>query len=81
MYICTCTTNIALQRSERNYEFICIFSSWIGENVTLNHVKRMKEQGLLRRNLKNPIRKDTVSVPDGGYVVLRFKADNPGKTS
>ncbi|TVY35010.1 Oxidoreductase [Lachnellula occidentalis] len=29
-------------------------------------------------NLVNPIKKDTVSVPRRGYVVLRFKADNPG---
>lgn len=25
-----------------------------------------------------PVIKDTVIVPVGGYVVLRFKADNPG---
>lgn len=29
-------------------------------------------------NLINPPRKDTVSVPAMGYVVLRFKANNPG---
>jgi hypothetical protein len=29
-------------------------------------------------NLANPVRKDTVSVPRRGYVVLRFCADNPG---
>ncbi|CZR68894.1 related to multicopper oxidase [Phialocephala subalpina] len=29
-------------------------------------------------NLENPIRKDTVSVPRRGYVVIRFKADNEG---
>ncbi|RDL29994.1 uncharacterized protein BP5553_10621 [Venustampulla echinocandica] len=29
-------------------------------------------------NLKNPLRKDTVAVPRRGYVVLRFRADNPG---
>jgi FtsP/CotA-like multicopper oxidase with cupredoxin domain len=29
-------------------------------------------------NLVNPLRKDTVSVPRRGYVVIRFKADNPG---
>lgn len=27
------------------------------------------------------IEKDTVMVPAGGYVVVRFKADNPGKIS
>ncbi|KAK7104785.1 uncharacterized protein [Littorina saxatilis] len=29
-------------------------------------------------NLDNPIRKDTIIVPSGGYVVLRLKANNPG---
>ncbi|TVY84216.1 Oxidoreductase ptaE [Lachnellula suecica] len=29
-------------------------------------------------NLRNPIRKDTVSVPRRGYVVLRFRPNNPG---
>jgi hypothetical protein len=29
-------------------------------------------------NLVDPVRKDTVSVPRKGYVVLRFLADNPG---
>jgi len=29
-------------------------------------------------NLVNPLRKDTVMVPRRGFVVLRFKADNPG---
>lgn len=29
-------------------------------------------------NLDNPVKKDTVSVPRRGYVVIRFKADNEG---
>lgn len=29
-------------------------------------------------NLHNPIRRDTISVPRRGHVVLRFTADNPG---
>jgi FtsP/CotA-like multicopper oxidase with cupredoxin domain len=28
--------------------------------------------------LQNPPRKDTISIPNGGYVVIRIKADNPG---
>ncbi|KAK3102208.1 hypothetical protein FSP39_009609 [Pinctada imbricata] len=40
-------------------------STWEGNNV----------DGL---NLDNPILKDTVIVPSGGYIVIRFKADNPG---
>jgi FtsP/CotA-like multicopper oxidase with cupredoxin domain len=40
-------------------------SSWGGDNIP----------GL---NLARPPLKDTVIVPSGGYVILRFKADNPG---
>lgn len=29
-------------------------------------------------NLKNPVRKDTVIVPYGGYTIIRFWATNPG---
>jgi FtsP/CotA-like multicopper oxidase with cupredoxin domain len=29
-------------------------------------------------NVKNPVRKDTVSVPRRGYAVIRFRADNEG---
>ncbi|VDH93931.1 Hypothetical predicted protein [Mytilus galloprovincialis] len=29
-------------------------------------------------NWDNPPQKDTIIVPTGGYVVIRFKADNPG---
>lgn len=30
-------------------------------------------------NLATPLLKDTVTVPIGGYVVVRIKTDNPGK--
>ncbi|XP_065652013.1 uncharacterized protein LOC100198324 [Hydra vulgaris] len=30
-------------------------------------------------NLINPIRKDTIIIPTGGYAVLRLKSTNPGK--
>jgi FtsP/CotA-like multicopper oxidase with cupredoxin domain len=29
-------------------------------------------------NLNNPVMKDTVILPPGAYIVIRFKADNPG---
>ena len=38
----------------------------------------MNEEGKIKRNLIDPIRKDTVAVPDAGFTVMRFKADNPG---
>lgn len=30
------------------------------------------------QELRYPPRKDTIIVPDGGYAVIRFKANNPG---
>ncbi|KAH3694261.1 hypothetical protein DPMN_081701 [Dreissena polymorpha] len=40
-------------------------SSWLNGNVP-------------NIELNHPLRKDTIIVPTGGYVVLRIKADNPG---
>lgn len=51
----------------------------LGSNVTLEEVKRRDEAGLIQRNLENAPLKDTVTVPDGGYTILRFHATNPGK--
>ena len=38
----------------------------------------MEEEGKLKRNFDHPPIKDTVTVPDGGYTIIRFVADNPG---
>ena len=32
----------------------------------------------LGANVNNPVLKDTVQVPAGGYVVIRYYTDNPG---
>ncbi|XP_030761003.1 laccase-like [Sitophilus oryzae] len=37
-----------------------------------------EENDLVKRNLRNPVKKDTIRVPKYGVVVLRFLADNPG---
>ncbi|XP_017770706.1 PREDICTED: laccase-2-like isoform X2 [Nicrophorus vespilloides] len=50
----------------------------LGRNVTVDEVKRLDAQGLLKRNLGDAPIKDTVTVPDGGYTILRFNASNPG---
>ncbi|XP_059056219.1 uncharacterized protein LOC131850085 [Achroia grisella] len=50
----------------------------LANETTIEEVKAFDEAGLLKRNLKNAPIKDTVTVPDGGYTVIRFKADNPG---
>ena len=51
----------------------------VGKNITVEEVKQRDRDGLIKRNLMDPPIKDTVTVPDGGYTVLRFKADNPGE--
>lgn len=50
----------------------------VGKNVTIETIKEMDKLGQLHRNFDRPPIKDTVTVPDGGYTIIRFKADNPG---
>lgn len=50
----------------------------LNASTSVERVKEFDKAGLLTRNLKNAPLKDTVTVPDGGYTVIRFKADNPG---
>lgn len=38
----------------------------------------MDQEGRIVRNLENPPYKDTVTIADGGYTVVRFHATNPG---
>lgn len=41
-------------------------------------IKEMDALGLIKRNFDHPPAKDTVTVPDGGYTIIRFWATNPG---
>ncbi|KAK3922857.1 Laccase [Frankliniella fusca] len=50
----------------------------LGQSTTVGEVQRLDADGLIARNLVDPPTKDTVTVPDGGYTVLRVHADNPG---
>lgn len=47
-------------------------------NISAEEVKRMDEQGKIKRRLKGAPIKDTVTIPDGGYTIIRFIANNPG---
>ena len=38
----------------------------------------MDQRGEIPRKLDKAVKKDTVTVPDGGYAILRFHATNPG---
>lgn len=60
------------------YQFRVIAMERIGENVTVDKVKALDKKGAIRRNLDHAPLKDTVTVPDGGYTVVRFYANNPG---
>lgn len=41
-------------------------------------VQRLDESGQIERRLHGAPVKDTVTVPDGGYTIIRFVANNPG---
>ena len=41
-------------------------------------IKQLDRYNLLKRNLVRPPVKDTVTIPDGGYTIIRFEAHNPG---
>lgn len=61
------------------HSFRVVAMEKLGSNVTLEEVKRRDAAGLIHRNLENAPIKDTVTVPDGGFTILRFHAKNPGK--
>lgn len=50
----------------------------LGSSVTVESIKELDRAGLIKRKLHRAPLKDTVTVPDGGYTIIRFKADNPG---
>lgn len=60
------------------YKFRVIGMDRLGKNTTEEEVRILDKQNKLKRNLINPPFKDTVTVPDGGYTIIRFYANNPG---
>lgn len=60
------------------YSFRVIGMDRLGKNVTEEEVRQLDEDGLLKRNFKDAPIKDTITVPDGGYTILRWQASNPG---
>lgn len=60
------------------HSFRVIGMEKVGKNVTVDKIVELDEKNLLLRNLENPPIKDTVTVPDGGYTIIRFVASNPG---
>lgn len=50
----------------------------VGPSVSRSQLEDMDARGELRRNLIKPPFRDTITIPDGGYAVIRFTASNPG---
>ncbi|KAG5670510.1 hypothetical protein PVAND_000769 [Polypedilum vanderplanki] len=48
------------------------------KKINLKHALDLDRRGLLHRQYDLPPIKDTIAVPNNGYVVFRFRADNPG---
>nr|CAD7194520.1 unnamed protein product [Timema douglasi] len=61
------------------YTFHVVGAAQLDKRLSLDTVKELDGRGaLLKRNLVDPVIKDTIALPDRGVVVIRFKADNPG---
>ncbi|XP_049802828.1 uncharacterized protein LOC126237076 [Schistocerca nitens] len=50
----------------------------LGTNTSVEEVRALDRAGGIKRKLHGAPIKDTVTVPDGGFTVLRVSADNPG---
>ncbi|XP_074036592.1 uncharacterized protein, partial [Leptinotarsa decemlineata] len=48
------------------------------KKINLKHALDLDRRGLLHRHFNLPPLKDTIAVPNNGYVIFRFRADNPG---
>lgn len=59
------------------YKFQIVAMEVVGPNITLEDIKQQNDRRLIKKNF-NAISKDTVSVPNKGYAILRFNASNPG---
>ncbi|GAB0095780.1 Multicopper oxidase [Sergentomyia squamirostris] len=59
-------------------DFHVIGMEKLNGTASIERVKEMDKNGELYRRLKGSPIKDTVTVPHGGYTIIRFKANNPG---
>nr|XP_034171050.1 laccase-5-like [Osmia lignaria] len=46
--------------------------------MTVKLFNQLEEYNQVKRNFNAPPSKDTFAIPNNGYAILRFKADNPG---
>lgn len=63
------------------YQLLKIGRYTDGRNISRSDIElviRENQMMLAQGQYRQPPGKDTISVPQGGYVIFRFKADNPG---
>ncbi|XP_062576318.1 uncharacterized protein LOC134238219 [Saccostrea cucullata] len=60
------------------YSYRVVGMGKLNRSTTLQEVKRFNEAGNITRNLNMSVQKDTVTVANGGYTILRIHATNPG---
>ncbi|XP_076675786.1 uncharacterized protein LOC143372966 [Andrena cerasifolii] len=46
--------------------------------ITADYVRQLEANNEIEMNLKTPPGKDTLAIPNNGYVIYRFYANNPG---
>ncbi|KAF7995608.1 hypothetical protein HCN44_006715 [Aphidius gifuensis] len=60
------------------HDFYVVSMETIGSNITLDYVKHLNQQGLIKKKFNRAPVKDNVNVPTKGFLVIRFIAKNPG---
>ncbi|KAL3859684.1 hypothetical protein ACJMK2_009892 [Sinanodonta woodiana] len=60
------------------HQFYVLGMKKLNTSIRRHEIEEMDAKDLLPRNYDTAIKKDTVLVPDGGYTIIRFHAENPG---
>ncbi|XP_069688622.1 uncharacterized protein [Periplaneta americana] len=60
------------------HAFRVIAMERLNSTTTVEEVQALDRAGLIHRKLSGAPLKDTVTVPDGGYTIVRVHASNPG---
>ncbi|KOB77132.1 Laccase 1 [Operophtera brumata] len=60
------------------HSFRVVAQKKLGQNTTTAIVKAQDKDGKINRKLSHAPLKDTVTIPNGGYTIIRFIANNPG---
>ncbi|RUS80325.1 hypothetical protein EGW08_011926, partial [Elysia chlorotica] len=60
------------------FKFRVVAMGKLNTSTSVAQVKALDKLGKINRTRSGAPHKDSVTVPDGGYTVLRFRADNPG---